>query len=243
MKTRIVLLSLIALVSILTSCNKNKYEIIPSKNVTSIEKSVAIENRIDITGPFQVYLTFSDTEESIIVEANENLHTYIDIENKNGWLKINTQKYINITNSDRVMNIYITTKNINEYQLEGASSISLENELYADNLSIELSGASNFTGNIYTKSLYATLLGASKIDVSGNTELLDINAEGACSVKNFHLETTQLEAKLNGGSEVYSSVSESLKVRAHGGSNVYYKGNGVIQSQDLSGGSSIKKMD
>jgi hypothetical protein len=243
MKTRMLLLSLLTVVSIFTSCKKDQIEIIPSSNVSSVEKSVSIDNKLEVSGPFRVHLTFSTTEESVIIEANDNLHRYIDVENKNGWLKVRLRNNLNFNSRHGVLNVYITTSKINEYQIQGAASVFLENELYAANTNIDLDGACFFSGTLYSNNLYADLSGASKLELSGSTMLLDVKGEGACAVKNYGFEVAQLDADLNGASEVYVSVSESLKVRANGGSNVYYKGNGVIRSQDLSGGSSIKKMD
>jgi len=243
MKTRIVLISFIALIGIFTSCKKDQIKIIPSGRVTTIEKSVAVHSKLDVSHPYRVYLTFSDTEESISVEANENLHSYVQIEDKNGWLKIYLKDFVNITSENRVLNIYITTKNINEYLIAGAAAVILENELSADDLNIELLGAGSFAGSVYTNNLYATLLGGSKMDVSGSANLLDLKAEGGGMFKNYSLEVAQLDADLNGGAKVYLSVTESLKVKASGGSQVFYKGDGVIESQELSGGSTINKMD
>jgi hypothetical protein len=243
MKTRIVLLSLIALVSIFTSCKKDKIQIIPSGKITSVEKTGVVHNKLDVSNTFQVFLTFSETEERIIVEANENLHSYVQVQDKDGWLKIYLKDFVNITSTNRVLNIYITTKNINEYQIAGAAAVILENELYTDDLNFELSGAGSFTGTVYTNNLYTTLSGGSKMDVSGSATLLDVMVDGGGVIKNYGLEVTQLEAEMNGGSKVYLSVSESLKVRANAGSHVFYKGNGVIESQVLESGSTINKMD
>lgn len=243
MKTRIVLISFIALVSVLTSCKKDKIQIIPTTNVTTVEKTIAVHNKLNVSHAFQVFLTFSETEESITVETNQNLHSYVQIQDKDGWLKIYLKDFVNIVSENRVLNIYITTKNINEYQIAGAAAVILESELYTDDLNLELSGAGSCTGTIYANNLYATLLGGSKMDVSGSANLLDLKAEGGGMFKNYSLEVAQLDADLNGGAKVYLSVTESLKVKASGGSQVFYKGDGVIESQELSGGSTINKMD
>lgn len=243
MKTRIVLLSIIATLSIFTSCKKDSTQIIPSSNVTSVEKSVAVHHQLHVADPFRVYLTFSDTEESIVVEANDNLHQYVSIVDENGWLKVSLKNNINPIGDDMVLNVYITTKNIDEYIAEGAASISLKNELYSDEITIELTGASTFSGSLYSNKLESILSGASTLSVLGSTTLLDVDATGASKVNDFGFECTQFYADLNGASEVSVSVSETLSVKANGASHVYYKGDGVISSQNLEGGSSIIKMD
>lgn len=243
MKTRLVLLSIIATLSFFTSCKKDSTQIIPSSNVTSIEKSLAVHHQLHVADPFQVYLTFSDTEESIIVEANDNLHQYINVVDKNGWLKVSLENNINPIGDGMVLNVYITTKNINEYIAEGAASISLKNELYSDEITIDLTGASRFSGSLYSNKLEAILSGASTLSVLGSTTSLDVEATGACVMNDYGFESTQLYADLDGASEVYTSVSETLSVKAKGASHVFYKGSGVISNQNLEGGSGIIKMD
>lgn len=243
MKTRLVLLSIMATVIIFTSCKKDSTQVIPSNNVTSIEKSIAVHSKLDVSDPFRVYLTFSDTEESLVVEANENLHQYVQIVDENGWLKVSLKNNTNLVGDQMVLNIYITTKNINEYIAEGAASISLKNELYSDEMTIELTGASSFSGTLYSNKLEALLSGASTLSVLGSTALLDVDATGGCKMNDYGFESTQLYADLNGASEVSVSVSETLSVKAKGASHVYYKGSGVISHQNLEGGSGIIKMD
>jgi len=55
--------------------------------------------------------------------------------------------------------------------------------------------------------------------------------------------TTNLMAELSGGSSIILSVQDELDVTASGASTVFYKGNGVIVNQELSGGSEIVKTD
>ena len=243
MKTRIVIISFIAFAFIFTSCKKDKIQIIPSGKITSVEKTGVVHNKLDVSSAFQVFLTFSETEESIIVEANENLHSYVQVQDKDGWLKIYLKDFVNISSKNRVLNIYITTKNINEYQIAGGASVTLENQLHAVDVNIELMGAGSFMGSVYANNLYSTLLGGSIMDVSGSANLLDVKADGGGVFKNYGMEVAQLDADLNGGAKVYLSVTESLKVKASGGSHVFYKGNGIIESQVLEGGSTITKMD
>jgi len=243
MKTRIVLLALLALVSILTSCEKDHLGIVPSNNITSVEKSIARNSKLKVSSLFQVHIRFTDTEEKLIVEANENLHQYIQIEDKNGWLKIKFKNNVSLLSGHTVLNIYISTNHINEYLVDGAASVVLENELYADVINIDLEGASHFSGTLHSNKLYTDLSGASKIDINGYTTLLDVVANGASVIRSYDLESNQLNADLNGASEVQVTVMEKLSVKANGASTVFYKGNGVVHNQNLDGGSIIKKMD
>ena len=76
MKTKSILLVLFAIAVTFTSCKKNEINVVPSANVTTVEKSFNNFNAIDVSDIFTVYVTFSETEESVVIEANDNLQPY-----------------------------------------------------------------------------------------------------------------------------------------------------------------------
>ena len=55
----------------------------PSGEITTVNHSVGGFSELDISDAFNVYVTFSENEESVQVEANANLHPYIEV-SKNG---------------------------------------------------------------------------------------------------------------------------------------------------------------
>ncbi len=62
-------------------------------------------------------------------------------------------------------------------------------------------------------------------------------------MRDFNFNTDNLDAYLYGASEVSVTVNQKLDVTASGASNVYYKGSGVVEHQNLSDSSKIEKMD
>ncbi len=75
MKFRNLFILSLSLLVVLTSCTKDELAIDPSANVTTEERSVSDFNKIDIEGPFAVFITIGTTE-SVEIEANENLQQY-----------------------------------------------------------------------------------------------------------------------------------------------------------------------
>lgn len=62
-------------------------------------------------------------------------------------------------------------------------------------------------------------------------------------MRSYGFEVNKLIADLTGASNAYITVVESMDITASGASNVHYKGEAVIISQELSGGSNIIKED
>ena len=236
-----ILLALVAFSIITTSCKKND-DVTPSNNVTILDKTITGYTQLKVSDPFKVYVTFSDTEEKIQVEANSNLQQYITVEKQNNQLVIDLDNNLDI-NGSSVLNVYITTKTLDDFQAAGASTIQLQNELYESNVSIKLSGACTLSGSMVVNGLYADLEGASNLNLSGSSSTLELDANGASNMMDYGFETNNFKCNLNGGSDVYLTIQQGMEVVANGGSNVFYKGNGVVNKQDLDGGSTIQKMN
>jgi len=241
MKTKSILTVLFAVGILITSCKKND-DVTPSNNVTTVNKTITGYTQLNVSDPFKVYVTFSDTEESIQIEANQNLQQYITCEKKNNELVISLDDNVNI-NGSTTLNVYITTKQLNTFYAAGASTIQLQNELNGGNVTLELTGACSFSGTMNIDKLNSNLSGASNLNLLGTSNSIELDATGASNLTDFGFETNSLTCDLDGGCEVSVTVEQSLSVKATGASNVYYKGNGVVSSQDLNGGSTIQKLN
>lgn len=243
MKTKFVIISLISLVVLLTSCSKNKVEILPSSFVSTDEIQLNEIHKLSVSHMFNAFIIFSDTEEKILVEANDNLQRHIQIKTINGKLKISLDNDINIIDRNLVLNVYVTIKDLQEINLEGGVHAELLDDLIRNELELNISGASKFKGAVFANDISASIIGASAMDLSGSAELLDIYASGASVFRGYDFESNQLKSELTGACKVYATVRNHLNIKAEGASIVYYKGEGEIKSQNLKGASQIIKMD
>jgi len=241
MKTKIFLLVSTGLGILLNSCEINE-RIIPSGNVTTEVKYFSGYEALDISHAFTVYVNFSDTEEIIEIEAEENLHPYITVRKIGDVLYIGLQDHVDIW-GNATLNVYITTKNVVDYTASGASGFIVEDKISANTISIDLSGASSFRGDLEATNVNANLSGASDIEIEGNANTFDVMASGASSIKDYGFILDNLYIDLSGASDAYLTVNNEISVRASGASTLYYKGTGVIVDLDLSGASEIIKVD
>jgi hypothetical protein len=236
MKTKSIYIGLIILGSLISSCD---HEIIRARGeVTSREINFSGYSALNVSHAFDTYVRFSDTEEKIEIEANENLHDKIIVEMVNGSLRIRFWDHINIKGNP-TLNAYIVTKSINNFNLSGASKVTLDSELVASDVSIELSGASEFTGELDLEQLDLQAGGASYIDIFGEVGHLDASLSGASTLKDYDLTVGALDIRLSGASDAYLSVAETIDIDASGASKLRYKGNPDIIKRKLSGASEI----
>ena len=245
MKTTILLSGLLLFAGLLTSCDKDDHDITPSSGISTVATSVGEFDQLHISNAFTAYVTFtdeSDAEERVLIEANNNLHPYIHVENRNGHLSIGIAPGINISKGNTVLKAYITAKKIDAFTAEGASYIELQNDIYDDAVNIELYGASLFRGTLHAGEVTSSIHGASAMLVDGTTVLFHIDATGASYMEGFGFLTGVLVTHLEGASAIALTVQDELDVTASGASNVRYKGDGVVVRQQLSGASSIVKL-
>ena len=241
MKTQSILTTIILFSIVFTAC-ENVEKVIPNDNVTTQQHSYSDYDHIETEGAFTVYVEFSDTEESIEVEANDNLHQYIEVKKSGSALSIGFRDNINISGS-ATLKAYVTTRNVKGYSASGASRFFVEDELSAEDVSIFLSGASQFTGEMFTTNLNIELSGASLVQLTGEAESTNITASGASNIGSYGFSTDYLNVNFSGASMLTLTVNDKLDVTASGASIITYKGSGVINSQNLSGESKIFKVD
>lgn len=71
---------------------------------------------------------------------------------------------------------------------------------------------------------------------------LKIDASGGSDFKGYELAADICNLQASGGSDVYVTINKELSADGTGGSDVFYKGNGLIREVKSSGSSSIKKV-
>ncbi|PLX02164.1 MAG: hypothetical protein C0595_12040, partial [Marinilabiliales bacterium] len=129
-------------------------------------------------------------------------------------------------------------------QVKGSGVVNyyFQNHFDGNDFDIELNGASSLNGSMNLNHLNADLTGSSNLILTGQSQTFTIDATGASNMEGYDFVTNIIEADLEGASNLNLTVNESMKVKASGASNVYYKGDAQITSQNLSGGSNIVKV-
>ena len=233
---------LIGLSTLFISCD-NFHDNAPSANVTTQERFVQDYTGIQVEDAFLVDIEYSATEEAIIIEANDNLHQFIEVEKVNGMLKIKLRDRIHIRGK-ATFKAHIITKNyLDFFSAAGASRLILINPQVSNDVNIRLSGASFLTGEIMANSITAYLDGASNAPIQGSANTLTVNASGASQMGSFEMITGDARLRLSGASNVSSQINNSIDLVASGASVLLYKGTPQINNLDLSGASQIVKAD
>ena len=201
---------------------------------------------ISVSNAFDVFIS-QGNEEAVAVSASEQKYKdNIKVEVRDGVLKISFEKegkFWRGWNGDKMkLKAYISFKTIDKLSASGACDIRVEGSINADNLVINLSGASDLKeGKINAKKLTADINGASAMNISGSAAELHIEASGASDFKGFDFVVDYCDVHASGASDINITVNKELSAHATGASDIRYKGTGLIRELKTSGASNVSK--
>jgi hypothetical protein len=201
---------------------------------------------VSVSNAFDVFISQGNEEAVAISASEEKYRKDIKVEVRDGVLKIwfdKEGKFWKGWNGDKIkLKAYISFKNIDKLTASGACDIRVQGTINADNLSINLSGASDLKeGKISVKELTADISGASAMNISGSAERLHVEANGASDFRGFDFNVDYCDAHASGASNISITVNKELSAHASGASDVHYKGNGLIKDIKTSGASNVSK--
>lgn len=215
------------------------------KDANAQQRTVGSFTKIKVSNAFDVYLS-QGNETGVVVSASETeFRDRIKTSVSNGTLQVQFESDGNFwkkwKNHKMNLKVYISFKELETLTVGGACNVHVMNAINADDLKINLSGASDMKGKLAVKNLMVDISGASDFTVSGAADKLKISASGASDFKGFDLAVATCDADASGASSVQVTVNKSLTAQASGASDIAYKGDGSVLNIKTSGASSIKK--
>lgn len=196
---------------------------------------------LDVGGNIDLYVK-QDSVRSVRVEADENLMQYIEVKMEGDKLVIQPKDGYNLSGSKHIK-VYVSSPVFKRLEASGACDIIGENVLSsADEISVDVSGASSAELELKAPKVSGEMTGASNLKLKGQTKELYISGSGASHAKCFELLSENAEVDVSGASSADVFASVKLNADATGASDVRYKGNAAV-SQHASGAGSVKKAD
>lgn len=204
-------------------------------------RTVAPFHSIRVSNAIDLFLSQDESESLAVSAAKEEYRDRIKTVVEDGVLKISfdNEKFRFMGNMK--LRAYIGFRELKRIVASGASDVIATSTIKGTELSIDMSGASDFKASLDVDVFSAKLSGASDATVSGRAGTVTIDANGASDVKGYELIADYANIDTSGASDVKITVNKELNAKASGASDVYYKGEAVIRNQQVSGASSVKK--
>ena len=198
---------------------------------------------IKISSGIHIYLSKGNEEVLAVSASNDKYKEGIKTEIINGVLNIfYAGEKIRFGNNYK-LNVYIAYKKLEQIQASGASNIYVAGVMELPLLNVQMSGASEFKGEIKIDELNIKLSGASNMKLYGIAKNINIESSGASDVKGYDLVTETCNIKSSGASDVNITVTKEIFANASGASNIYYKGPAELKLKQSSGASSIARVE
>jgi len=208
-------------------------------------RSVGSFHAIKISNAFEVYISQGNEDAVAISASSDEFKSKIITKVENGVLIIKFDEdkkfWKGWNGSKHRLKAYISIKKIDRLNVSGACDVFFEEGLSAEELSIDLSGASDVNGKVEAKKLSIDISGASDMTISGNAVDVKVEASGASDFKGYDLITNYCDAKASGASSVNITVNKELNANASGASDVRFKGEGLIRNIKTSGASNVTR--
>ncbi len=112
---------------------------------------------IEVSGDFNINLNFSNSEESISLEANNNIMEKVEIFKDGSTLRLNLKHNWN-WKGKLILNVDISTKGmINDFKLSGDAIVTVNDPITSNSLSLMLKGDSIFEKAIFLQKIEVAL--------------------------------------------------------------------------------------
>jgi hypothetical protein len=204
--------------------------------ITQIYNQSDFKN-IDISSVMKVYLTQGD-HYSIKIQGEDNILDLMEMKKDGDKLSFGFKNNTNVSPTKDIL-IYITAPDFHKLEASGAGGFVSEGTIKANEILVDMSGATKVKLDVDAQSVKVDASGASVIVLSGNTNTLSVDGSGSMDVKAFDLKTQQTYIDISGAGTAKVQVEKTLKVDISGAGDVMYKGNPVI-TKEVHGAGTIK---
>ena len=154
-----------------------------------------------------VYLTQSN-EESIAVEADENLHSLILTDIEDGVLKIHTKENIGKASAKKVL---VSFKDISKIVSTSGSDVHSTNTISAEKLVLKSTSGSDMNLELNITELECKSTSGSDMRLSGQTKKLIAEATSGSDIKAGNLIAESSQVKATSGADITLNTSKELK--------------------------------
>jgi len=192
-----------------------------NNHVVKKERDAGNFSGLRVSSGIDVYLKQTD-DESIVVEADENLHEYIQTEIRDGILNVYTEANIREAEMKRV---YVTMRDINSLKTTSAGDIIGETPVKTEKLELSASSAGDIKLEVYAKEIEANISSSGDVTLTGEVDILDATLSSAGDLNAFGLEVREAEVSASSAGDADISVSERLRARASSAGDINYRGN------------------
>jgi citrate lyase gamma subunit len=191
-----------------------------NNKVVEKERQAGRFSGIRVSSGIDVFVKQGD-KETIVVEADENLHEYILTEIRDDVLHVYTE--VNIREAE-MKRVYVTMRDIKSIKTTSAGDVIGVTPVKSDNLELSASSAGNIKLEVYAKEIEADISSSGDMSLSGEADVLnaDLSSAGDLNAYELKVREADISASSAGDADIY--VTERITARASSAGDINYKG-------------------
>ena len=188
--------------------------------VVTKERKTESFTGVKVSSGIDVYLKQGNNE-SVSVEADENLHEYIITEVRGGILNVYSE--YNIREAER-KRVYVTMKEVNSVKTTSAGDVTGESPINSDRLELSASSAGDIKLEVHAKNINVDISSSGDISLSGETDMLRADLSSAGDLNAYDLKSREADVSVSSAGDADVYVSERITARSSSAGDINYKG-------------------
>ncbi len=210
---------LIVLISSCTSAQSWK-TVYGNNRVVTKERKTDSFSGLKVSSGIDVYLK-QGNDETVSVEADENLHEYIITEVRGGILNVYSE--YNIRDAER-KRVYVTIKEVNSIRTTSAGDVYGETPIKSDRLELSASSAGDIKLEVNTKDIDIDISSSGDMTISGETDVLKADLSSAGDLNAYELKAREADVSVSSAGDAEIYATEKIIARASSAGDINYKG-------------------
>lgn len=218
-----------------------------TKKTLELPEFKAIYNNSNYT----VYLKQTNKQE-VNVEALTEIYELTNIFVENGVLMINIDRKPENPNKsiwakiddiklNPTMKLYVSVKNVNDLQVNGAGKIISENSLAAPTLNLSIGGSGSMDLDIKGDQVKAEVSGSGKMGIKGYATNLEGVVSGSGAINAFNCPLDKATIKVSGTGLAELNVTDTIIATVVGSGSVKHKGNTKNATKKIYGSGTVDR--
>lgn len=161
------------------------------------------------------FVLHQGTAKAIEITAQQPLHQYLETQVDKDQLVIRFQPDCDIiTNEDITIDVWAPKFEV--IKAVGVSTVKIQDKIKQDDLEIDVSGTSTFTGCVDVQSLKTDVFQAAKATITGQANKHQLQVQGSSTLHAKALTVNECEAQMQGATSATVSCYKSLEADVSG---------------------------
>lgn len=238
MKTLNSSLVLLLMIVVSSGCVVNMQDSVSGDGkVVTQTRDVSSFSGIKVGSGIDVFLTQGDNQ-SVVVEADENLQEWIRTEVNGSVLHIFTDKTIRLAKTKKVN---ITCKTIDRIDISSAGDVTSLTPFKTENLDIEMSSAGDLKFEVEANAIDLSISSAGNVNLKGKCNSLRADLSSAGDLNAFELEAKTGDVSVSSAGKARVFITEEASFKSSSAGDIDYRGEPRIKEIHTSSAGSVNK--